>query len=222
MPDTTPPPRVVVDGRGPVPDGIAALLRHLGVARVEAGGYAAAAAEAATDPAAHLGPERRPHLVVLTATPLVPAAAGRPWLARGIPHLPIACEHGRATLGPLVLPGHSACLTCQDLTRTDLDPRWAAAAARAAAGPALSPATVDAGALITPLVVALAGLVVAGWVDGAAPTAGVSTEVSLPWPTVVHRHWPVHPGCGCAEAAGAPAAMAPSAGTRGVQDTMAR
>ncbi len=206
--------RVVVDGTGPAPEAAVALLRRLGVGTVEAGGYAADAAEGATSP---------PDLVVLTAPGPVPAPAGQGWRARGIPHLPLACEEGAATLGPLVVPGVSACLTCQDLVRTDLDPAWAEVMARALLRPVLGSAPVDAGERLTPLVASLTALVVLGWLEGAAPMPGVSAEVALPWPTVVHRHWPAHPRCGC----GAAAPPGDDPRTRGfdsapaAQDTMA-
>ncbi len=213
---------VVVDGRGPVPQGLVARLRQLGIARVDGGGYAADAAEAACDRVPGTGAQGAPDLVVLIAAGAVPPAGGRPWVARGIPHLPIATENGAATLGPLVLPGVSACLGCLDLVRADVDPGWAAVAARAHAAPLLSPAPADAGPRLTPLVVDLAALVVMGWVEGAAPMLGVSAEVALPWPTVVHRHWPAHPGCRCGAPMGRTPVAGPSGGLQHAHDTMAR
>lgn len=213
---------VVVDGRGPVPEGLTALLRSLGLARVDAGGYAADAAEVACDIATGQGRGAGPDLVVLTASGTVGAVSGRPWLARGIPHLPLGCGEGMASLGPLVLPGRSACLTCQDLLRSDLDPSWAAIAAAASAAPVLCPGPVDAGARLTPLVVALAALVIAGWLEGAAPMPGVSAEVALPWPTVVHRHWPAHPACPCGAASASRVTAGPPGGAQPAQDTMSR
>lgn len=40
------------------------------------------------------------------------------------PHLPVAFEPGRVTVGPLVIPGASACLACRDAHATELDPAW--------------------------------------------------------------------------------------------------
>ncbi len=214
-PDVLARSRVVVDGTGPVPEAVVTLLRRLGVGRVEAGGYAADAAEGSSSP---------PDLVLLTAPGTVPAPAGHGWRGRGIPHLPLACQTGAATLGPLVVPGVSACLTCQDLVRTDLDPAWAAVVARTLATPTLGSPPVDAGERLTPLVASLTSLVVLGWLEGAAPMPGVSADVALPWPTVVHRHWPAHPRCTCGAAA-APRVGSPRSrgfdGSQAAQDTMA-
>lgn len=40
------------------------------------------------------------------------------------PHLPVAFQPGRVTVGPLVLPGSSPCLACRDAHDTDRDPAW--------------------------------------------------------------------------------------------------
>ncbi len=187
---STPPglPWVVVDGRGPVPESLTALLRRLGAARVDGGAYAADAVEASlTD-----GPSG-PDLVVLTGTGPPPIGAGASWQAHGIPHLALSCDDRAATLGPLVLPGRTSCLMCHDLLRADLDPLWPRRRPHVP-GPA---AVVDAGPRLGPLVATLAALLVTGWLDGSAPMPGVSVEVALPWPTVLHRHWPAHPACRC-------------------------
>ncbi len=39
-------------------------------------------------------------------------------------HLPVAFERGRTTVGPLVVPGASPCLTCRDGHERDRDPAW--------------------------------------------------------------------------------------------------
>ncbi len=213
---TSPGPAwVVVDGRGPVPDSLVALLRRLGVGRVDGGAYAADAAEAclADGSAVH------PDLVVLTGTGPTPVGAGASWQAHGIPHLALTCDDGAATLGPLVLPGVTSCLACHDLLRADLDPSWPLVRAQLP-GRVPQPAdAVDAGPRLGPLVTTLAALLVTGWLDGSAPMPGVSVEVAPPWPTVVHRHWPAHPGCRCG-APVTPAAVGPSGPPQGGQDRM--
>lgn len=55
------------------------------------------------------------------------AAAALPFarfLRDDVPHLPVSFEPGRVTVGPLVIPGASACLACRDAQATDLDPAW--------------------------------------------------------------------------------------------------
>jgi len=46
------------------------------------------------------------------------------YLREDVPHLPIAFEPGHVTVGPLVLPGETPCLTCRDADDADRDPAW--------------------------------------------------------------------------------------------------
>ena len=43
---------------------------------------------------------------------------------QNIPHLPVGFYDGRAALGPLVLPGKTACLSCMDAHTSSFDPQW--------------------------------------------------------------------------------------------------
>ncbi len=55
------------------------------------------------------------------------------------PHLVVGvCETGGA-VGPLVVPGRSACLRCLDLSRTDRDPAWPVVQAQLRAGRSVLP-----------------------------------------------------------------------------------
>ncbi len=67
-----------------------------------------------------------------TAT-LVPVAAGvsaavdsTAALADDRPHLPLSFDAAGATIGPLVVPGRTPCLSCRDAGDRDHDPAWAA------------------------------------------------------------------------------------------------
>lgn len=59
---------------------------------------------------------------------LVPGAAAAvqfaPFLRTDRPHLPIAIESARITVGPLVSPGLTPCLSCRDAEDTARDPAW--------------------------------------------------------------------------------------------------
>lgn len=46
------------------------------------------------------------------------------YLREDIAHLPVSFEPGRVSVGPLVVPGASACLTCRDAHARDHDPTW--------------------------------------------------------------------------------------------------
>src|SRR5215467_5801253 len=67
-------------------------------------------------------PLRRPDLVILADS------HGRelPGMLAGhaVPHLAASASEAIGVVGPLVLPGRSACLRCLDLARTERDPAW--------------------------------------------------------------------------------------------------
>jgi hypothetical protein len=48
------------------------------------------------------------------------------WLRRDIVHVPVVIGEQAATVGPLVVPGTTACLACVHQTRTAADPAWTA------------------------------------------------------------------------------------------------
>ena len=73
-------------------------------------------------------------LVVLLGEDAVSSSAGAVLLNAGRPHLAVVAGADRASAGPLVVPGGSACLRCLELHRTDRDPSWPAVAAQLAGG----------------------------------------------------------------------------------------
>lgn len=46
------------------------------------------------------------------------------YLREDIAHLPVSLERGRTTIGPLIVPGDSPCLTCRDEHERDRDSAW--------------------------------------------------------------------------------------------------
>lgn len=187
--------RVVVDGAGRLSRDLTDDLRSAGVGQVTGGVFA-------LDAELRLRHGAGPDLVVLvTASPARPglAAALR---ARGIPHLPVVTTELEVVVGPLVLPGVSACLQCVDLTRCAADPAWAAEGARVGCGPVGHPRA----AVVEPGLLALARAtatmtVCAALADQCPP--GVSLELSAPWPRPVQRVWAPHPRCRCGASAAA-------------------
>ena len=108
------------------------------------------------------------------------------------PHLVLRATATVATVGPLVLPGRSACLRCTDLARRDRDPGWPALLAeltrlRLPPTPVLLGWTAALGA----------AQVLAHLEDRVPEAAGATIELGrdhlMRW-----RPWPVHAGCGCA------------------------
>jgi bacteriocin biosynthesis cyclodehydratase domain-containing protein len=147
---------------------------------------------------------RRPDLVVVTGA----ADTDEPWtdpartddlLADGVVHLPVAVSGDAAVVGPLVVPGRTACLWCAERRRADLDRAWPAladqlrarhAVARSGDGPLTALA---AGFAVTQALRVVDGL------DPAAPPACLGARLVLRGPDGVPEREPVapHPVCGC-------------------------
>ncbi|OKK21202.1 thiamine biosynthesis protein ThiF [Streptomyces sp. CB00455] len=163
------------------------------------------------------GPERGPEpglaLVVVAPRDGLHAWAPDPdtaagWVATGIPHLYAGVLEGTGLVGPLVLPGATACAGCMERERVELDPAWPRmlvqwrSAHRRRAG-----AACDLG-----LSTAVAGLAAAhalSFLDGELPAStGARWEAALPG-----LHWegaPVgpHHDCPCGAAGSSrPAAL---------------
>ena len=100
---------VEVRGHGPVAATVADLLSQSGLDVLGA---------------AERGPRRTvaPDLIVLVGHQSPSQTAEL--LSVVVPHLAVCAEEGIGVVGPLVLPGRTACLRCLDLTRADGDPAW--------------------------------------------------------------------------------------------------
>jgi bacteriocin biosynthesis cyclodehydratase domain-containing protein len=211
--------RVTVLGAGRVGAPLAALLTAAGVAAVDVRDEAPARPQdvgvgglrlsdvgrnrgeatrellQALCPRADVSPQHLPDLVVLAPSsrePLDELAA----LVRGdVPHLVAEVRDGVAVVGPLVLPGSTACLRCLDLTRTDLDPDWPALAAQLSTPARATPACDGPLAVAVAAQAALQALTL---LDGQAPaTVGGTLELTLPDWRWRRRSWAPHSACGC-------------------------
>lgn len=140
---------------------------------------------------------RRPDAALLAPDTVAQAALVESLARDGVPHLYVAVRETAGVVGPLVLPGASACLRCLDLHRTDRDPGWAAVATALAAG--RRPPVLACDGVLAATVAGLAALQVLTVLDGApAPaTVGGTLEVRLPDARVRRRSWRAHPACGC-------------------------
>lgn len=109
------------------------------------------------------------------------------------PHLVLRSAGTVVTVGPLVLPGRTACVRCTDLTRRDLDSAW----------PALLP-QLTALWLPTPAVLLAWGAAVAAaqvlavLQDRLPEVVGATLELDLSDHLSRWRAWPRHVSCGCA------------------------
>jgi hypothetical protein len=109
------------------------------------------------------------------------------------PHLPLTSLGGRTRLGPLVVPGLTACLRCVDEHLTDRDPRHPLVLEQHHAP--------DPRDDVPPedLQLALAWAVrdLTGWIEGRRPvTWSATVDLGVDGPRV--HPWVRHPRCGCA------------------------
>jgi len=122
-------------------------------------------------------------------------ASGPVLVADGLAHLRARVEGAVGVVGPLVLPGASACLRCLDLVRTALDPAWPALAAQP---DTRSRSAQACDGVLAVAVAAQAALQVLQLLEGDRPASvGGTLELVLPGWQWRRRTWPRHPGCGC-------------------------
>jgi hypothetical protein len=115
----------------------------------------------------------------------------------GVPHLAAAASEAIGVVGPLVLPGRTACLRCLDLTRAERDPAWPLILAQLTGGGADPPAcdTVLAAAVATQ-----AAAQALAFVDRPASASAVTNgtlELVLPDWQWRRRSWAQHDRCDC-------------------------
>ncbi|MFT4262130.1 MAG: hypothetical protein QM572_01990, partial [Nocardioides sp.] len=109
-------------------------------------------------------------------------------------HLPVAALSDGWEIGPLVVPGRTACLRCVDAARSQVDPRLPLVVDQVARRPAAAASPASA----TTLGLALVVREILAWVDGDEP-ASWSATITVPSSGLPERHgWLRHPDCGCA------------------------
>ena len=169
--------------------------RHVGLARAQA----AVEVLGGIYPALQLGGSGRvPDVVVVVFDEVADSLRTVRLMVEGVAHLVVTVREGDVVVGPFVLPGQTPCITCLDVRRTELDPRW----------PQLRDQLKDAAALAPPAQEsstaaasgALAAAAVLAHLDGRRPvTAGACIEVSAPDAVPRLREWSMHPECGCVD-----------------------
>lgn len=136
----------------------------------------------------------RPDLVILAPVTPLDGVLVNELIDYDIPHLLVSAFEGHGAVGPLVLPGLTACVHCLDLARRDRDPGWGMVTAQLGGYP---PGEIACD-------VAMAGVVAAGavghalaFLDGRTPTVTNGTfEVTPDWQWI-RRSWVIHPQCRC-------------------------
>jgi hypothetical protein len=108
------------------------------------------------------------------------------------PHLVLRPAGDLVTVGPLVIPGRTACLRCTDLTRRDADTAWPALLDQLTRLRLPTPVALGSWAASMAATQALAFL------RGRTPEAcGSTLELSEHDLVTRWRTWLAHPGCGC-------------------------
>ena len=136
-----------------------------------------------------------PDVVVLTGRH-GPEVAAR-LVADGVPHLTVTASEAIGTVGPLVIPGRSACLHCLDLARTDRDPAWPLVLAQLIGR---QPDTLACDAVLAANVAAVASAQLLTFLDSAGTASAVTNgtlEVVLPDWQWRRRTWLPHERCRC-------------------------
>ena len=140
-----------------------------------------------------------PHVVVLADRQHQQAQDTEALVAADVPHLLVHAVGHRIAVGPLVVPGVTACLRCIYLSRRDRDPTWSRQSAqlthRTDEGPVDTVLATLAGALAARRVL---GVIEHDRSDGAGfPGAGTCLEYEMLTQEFSTRTWLPHPICGC-------------------------
>lgn len=211
---------VVVRGDGPLAAGVAVQLAIAGIGHVtvesagtveavDIGGVLgpadvgqsrrvaveraiqAASSTVATGPPAS---DRSPDLVVLTDVLVPEPEVIRLLMCERQEHLVVAARDGCGIVGPLVLPGRSACLECFDRYRADRDPRWPRVANQLAGRQQRAdPATTQATAAFA----ATQALQALQPSEERPALVEATIELDLHEGETLRREWLPHPRCRC-------------------------
>lgn len=131
------------------------------------------------------GTHSHPDVVVLLAAHGLHPRRSAAWLRDDVPHLPLVLGNGTAELGPLVLPGVSACLVCVAAHERDQDPLW----------PVLSAQLIGRTDPIGPVALAVEAALHAGRMITAGH-AGQSLRIDRSG-ELSRGRWLPHPECSC-------------------------
>jgi len=175
---------VRIEGSQRIGRAVARLLNAAGVAQVHFIRQSAATGD--TD---------RPDLRILAGRQPIERLAQ---LARArVPHLAVMAGEAIGVVGPLVVPGRTACLLCLDYVRAGNDPAWPLILAQIGHKDPEPPAC-DA-VLATAVAAQAAAQALTAIEKGPMATAAVNgtLELVLPDWRWRRRTWPAHPDCPC-------------------------
>ena len=130
-------------------------------------------------------------LAVLDGPPRI-SATDR-WVRAGLPHLLVSGGDGRVTVGPLVVPGVTACLRCVEAHLAHDDPRRAVVASQAGRS-----GLVPVDPALQALACAWAVRALVGYAEGDRPPTWSASVLITPGELPHRRFFTPHPHCGCA------------------------
>jgi hypothetical protein len=120
-----------------------------------------------------------------------------PWLREGRRHIVVRVVDGRIVVGPLVVPGRTACLRCLDCHLVDIEPEHYAVLHRYAHTPREDGHGDRLPAVTRHLAVAWALHDLAAHLDGQTPVT-LSSTLALGESGLECTSWHRHPECACA------------------------
>jgi hypothetical protein len=185
--------QVTVHGQGRLGAAIARILRTSGIGQVV---LANAAGPASASSASY---PTRPDLMVLTGQR--PPEFQDALIRDQVPHLAVSASEAIGVVGPLVIPGSSACLRCLDLIRAERDPAWPLILAQLAGR---QPDPLGCDAPLAAAVAAQAAFQALALIDRPGLVHAVTNgtlELVLPGWQWRRRTWPPQPRCSCGAAA---------------------
>jgi bacteriocin biosynthesis cyclodehydratase domain-containing protein len=188
---------VWIDGERRIARAIARILGTSGVGAIRVGNGSPADARPTTTGARRTDAVRRrpPDLTILVGRP------GQELPARLVrdraPHLAVLASEAIGVVGPLVIPGKTACLRCLDYVRAANDPSWPLILAQLTTRRAEPPACDAVLAMAVAAQAAAQTLTAIDKAPAASAAVNGTLELVLPDWRWRRRTWPVHPACTC-------------------------
>lgn len=188
---------VWIDGERRIARAIARVLNTAGVGAIRIGTGAPADAQPTATSAQrrHVARRRPPDLTILVGRP------GQELPARLVrdraPHLAVLASEAIGVVGPLVIPGKTACLRCLDYVRAANDPSWPLILAQLTTRRAEPPACDAVLAMAVAAQAAAQALTAIDKAPAASAAVNGTLELVLPDWRWRRRTWPVHPACTC-------------------------
>jgi len=115
-----------------------------------------------------------------------------------VPHLAVMAGEAIGIVGPLVVPGRTACLRCLDYVRAGNDPAWPLILAQIGRRRPEPPACDSVLAAMVAAQAAAQAMTAIEQAPTASPAANGTLELVLPDWRWRRRTWPRHPACPCA------------------------